>query len=301
MKERRVLEARFLLRQFSDGIEAEQRQALEREVSRLLAEAERLRHLARNAAAEGRREEAGKLYRDIERLVVDMPGLPEEQAALAGAEAVFSRLSVRSEAARDADGPSLASSQELTGPEKTPIGMAATQGQQTAASVDFSIPATAALPPRRPRRFPGLRLAVVGCTGLAVLVLLLIWQGRSKEPSAILPPSPVQTPARNLAPRPVPSDVPTSSPLPTSPTTPVAPPASETPAPTTSTAIKPQAAPARKPAPPPPKQAVTPRVPAPQPTFKLGTLQVEDAKRNKDGCVPVAQKNGRRPLCLKAK
>ncbi|WP_310599041.1 hypothetical protein [Desulfobulbus sp.] len=310
MKERRVLEARFLLRQFSDGIETEQRQALEREVSRLLAEVERLRHLARSAAAEGRREEAGKLYRDIERLVVDVPGLSEERAALAGAEAVFSRLSSRPDAARQpgpADGPPLATGRDVALPEQSLAGTAgAGQGQPVAASVDSSVSATAALPPpRRSHRFRGLWLAVIAGAGLAVLVLLLIWQGRSKEPPAILPASPGQTPARNLTTRPLPSDVPTSSPLPTSPdtsATPVValPPASETSMPAATAAIEPQPAPAQEPAarlspppepkspplPPPriepaPAQAVAPRVPAPQPTFRLGTLQVEKSKKVK--------------------
>ena len=85
-----MLEARFLLRQYNDEIPAHERRVLAQEVRQLLSVVDHLRHQARTAAAEGKREEAESLYQDIEQLVVDVPGLSEERATLAVAGAVFS-------------------------------------------------------------------------------------------------------------------------------------------------------------------------------------------------------------------
>ena len=298
LEQRRVLEARFLLRQFSDEIDAGQRQALEQEVKRLLAEVERLRHQARTAAVEGRREEAGKLYRDIEQLVVDVPGLPEERAALAGAEAVFYRLSAQDLGAVPPvpmDVPLQASGREVR--ESEPLDGAAAAAQERQQAIAQAVSEMAAMrQARRPRRFLGLWLAVAGCAGIA-LALLLIWQSRPKELAASPPVSPVQTSAHDIVIEPARSGDSTS------PATPPPPPPE---IPVSATA-NPQPSPSQEPAPPPPdpepiaaspppteseltpvsppqteplaEQAVVPPATDPQPTFKLGTLQVKRSKR----------------------
>ncbi|MCL1979584.1 MAG: hypothetical protein FWG62_00710, partial [Proteobacteria bacterium] len=172
LKERRVLEARFLLRQFEDELDAGERQALEQEVSRRLAEVERLRHQAKAAAAEGRREEAGRLYRALEQLAADVPGLPEERAALAGAEALFSRPPAHDAGtAGSAPAGSPALDQDRVKREVL-AGKAAASQEWQQAIASHALKKAAVRPPRRRGRFLGLWLAVVGCAGLAVLALL---------------------------------------------------------------------------------------------------------------------------------
>lgn len=289
LEERRVLEARFLLRQFSGEIDAEKRQALEQEVSQLLAEVEHLRHQARTAAAEGKREEAGRLYHSIEQIVTDLPGLAEERAALAGAEAIFSHP-----AAQEADewrfapvdDPVPASDREAA--QRDPLasinGAGPAVWEQTAGPAGQE--AASRQRQRRHRSF-GLWLAAVSCAGLAVL-LFLIWQERTKAPPA-MPPSPAPVAARNTATGPIivinpivsgnPAALPHPLPAPLPfinaghpQAQPQTPPAPEKPTPPAE-----ESAPASSPQPqtgPAADQTV-----APPPALQLGTLQVRETNR----------------------
>ncbi|WP_028317600.1 hypothetical protein [Desulfobulbus elongatus] len=333
--ERRVLEARFLLRQFSEALDAGERQALIREVSRLLAEAERLRHLARTAAAEGRRGEAARLYDDIEQVAVDLPGLAEERAAQAGAAAIFSRM-----AAQEPVG-------ELPEPAAEPVPVQETKKNEPLPVPERSVPEptvsaaadrrqsgrelwvrgwdrtrqllvrltglakagllrgrdglgrwsraagkhaagslwwlggrlaacfravrtrmAALLQEPRLRRSRGLWLAA-GCVGL-LLLLALIWQSRTNESPSV---APAAAPARDLATGPAATDVPVASPhFGPEISAPVIPSPQQAPA---------AALPPAESSPPPAPQAAPPaeQADAPPPTFKLGTLQVEESSR----------------------
>lgn len=92
IRERRIFEARFLCRQLGAAIEAQEKHQLERELTDVLAQVNTLRQLAGQHIAEGRNDLAAQLYRDIEQLAIDVPGLAEEQRTLAGAEAIFAKI-----------------------------------------------------------------------------------------------------------------------------------------------------------------------------------------------------------------
>jgi len=92
IRERRIFEARFLCRQLGAEIEAREKHQLERELTDVLAQVNTLRQLAGQRIAEGRNDLAGQLYRDIEQLAIDVPGLAEEQRTLAGTEAIFAKI-----------------------------------------------------------------------------------------------------------------------------------------------------------------------------------------------------------------
>ncbi len=83
--EKRIFEARFLFRQFGDVIAPQQKQKLADELAAVLTEAEQLLQRARAHAAGGERAQAEQLYQEIEKVVIDMPGVADEARALAGA------------------------------------------------------------------------------------------------------------------------------------------------------------------------------------------------------------------------
>lgn len=95
IRERRIFEARFLCRQLSTEIEAREKHALERELTDLLAQVNTLRQLASQHIAEGRNDLAGTLYRDIEQIAIDVPGLDEEKKTLVVAEAFLTRIATK--------------------------------------------------------------------------------------------------------------------------------------------------------------------------------------------------------------
>lgn len=287
-----MLEARFLLRQFSDEIDAGQRQALEQEVKRLLAEVERLRHQARTAAA-GNREEAVQLYRDIEQLVADLPGLAEERAAVAGAESILSRLAGQNTGEWQpvpADG--LVSTPEQQVMERDPpavAGQAESKArQQTAdpAGQETANPQTA----RRCCRSARLWLAVVGCAGLLAVLLLLIWQERMHK-SPAMPPAPVSLPGRDVVTRSAGPGSSVASPYPPSEApSPAAAERTQTQPQTPSWPVEEATPSAEKPSPSPEEPAPSSPSPsqaepsadqtvAPPPALQLGTLQVEGSNR----------------------
>ena len=90
--EKRLFEARFLCRRLGDGLGADSRQALARELDEALARVEPLRRQAQVLAAQGEHVQAGIVYSQIEAIAVDVPGVAEERQALAGAEALAARL-----------------------------------------------------------------------------------------------------------------------------------------------------------------------------------------------------------------
>ncbi|QQG65482.1 hypothetical protein [Desulfobulbus oligotrophicus] len=83
--EKRIFEARFLFRQFGDVIAPQQKQKLADELAAVLTEAEQLLQRARAHVAGGERAQAEQLYQEIEKVVIDMPGVADEARALAGA------------------------------------------------------------------------------------------------------------------------------------------------------------------------------------------------------------------------
>jgi hypothetical protein len=289
LEQRRVLEARFLLRQFSGEIDAGERQALEQEIRRRLDEMERLRHQARRAAAEGQREEAGKLYSDVERLVVDVPGLPEERASLAGAEAIFSRTAAQDTGERwpePVDEPGLMPDREAA--KRDPLAAAGEAGLK--AEQQASGPAgqeTANLHTGHRRRSAGLWIAVAACAGLAALLLLTLQARLHNKPSA-MPPASAPLPAHTIvtgpadpggtaaSPKPPPetpgpTNAEQAQPQPQTPPAHQDPPASEKPPPPEEPAPVPPASPHTGP---PADQTVDP-----SPALRLGTLQVKESIR----------------------
>jgi len=298
LEERRILEARFLLRQFGDAIEAGERQALAGEVSRLLAEAERLRYLARTAVAAGRHEEAAGLYRDIERIAADLPGLAEEQAALAGAFAILSRPAppevdpyppAPAGEPVSADGPEATQRGPLAGPATDVEKGEATARPHTTDPVGQNT----TTPPLERRRSLSLRLAVGACAVLAVLLFLIwlavqlfrAWPERTKASPAVsstpAPPSlrPIEVGPPALGSPAAAKPRPLGSPAATN---------AEGSQPQLQASAEPSPEPSPEPEPLPEPAPVSPPAPqtgstdqalAPPPALQLGTLQVEASNR----------------------
>lgn len=93
--EKRIFEARFLCRQLGADIDLQEKAALQQQLENLIARVEDLRQQARVHAVAGRRTTADSVYRDIERIAIDVPGLCEERAKLAGAEPLVARITGR--------------------------------------------------------------------------------------------------------------------------------------------------------------------------------------------------------------
>jgi hypothetical protein len=92
IKEKRLFEARFLFRQLGDVIGAPEKAAVERELTALLRQVDALQQQARLLLAQGQKEGAEGLFRQIEEIAIDVPGLAEEKRAVEGAEAILARL-----------------------------------------------------------------------------------------------------------------------------------------------------------------------------------------------------------------
>jgi hypothetical protein len=117
--EKRIFEARFLCRQLGAEIDAMEKIALQRELESLVARIGDLRQQARAHAAEGRGAVADSVYREIEWIAIDVPGLQEERARMEGAEPLIARITGRAQ--QPEPRPSL-------GPFRSPAG--AEQGQE---------------------------------------------------------------------------------------------------------------------------------------------------------------------------
>lgn len=93
--EKRIFEARFLCRQLGADIDPQEKTALQQQLDNLVARVEKLRQQAREHAESGHRTMADSVYRDIEQIAIDVPGLRVERAKLAGAEPLVARITGR--------------------------------------------------------------------------------------------------------------------------------------------------------------------------------------------------------------
>jgi hypothetical protein len=176
IREKRIFEARFLCRQLSAELGGPEKDALTRELSQLQDRVEKLQQRARACVALGEYQQANALYRDIELIAIDVPGLDEEKNALEGAAAIIAKIAGK------------AVEHE---PKVLPRASAPTESPK--------VIAPSAAVNRRPRRLPRLWL-VVGVLGMSLLVILLFSLRRPPEekPLAVAPePSQVQ-PAQKI-------------------------------------------------------------------------------------------------------
>jgi len=186
IKEKRLFEARFLYRQLGDAIGKKEKAALERELAGLIQQVDTLQQQARKFLAEGRREQAARLYREMEAIAVDVPGLTEDKRALEGAAALAAKIASR--AAAPEPEPSL--------PPSIPAVAAPVEDGR-----DDALPA----PPEQGKKRTGRLWLAAGLAGLALLLLLLFWRGAAKDPAPVSPPAP---PAQNILIRPLVPDAP---------------------------------------------------------------------------------------------
>jgi hypothetical protein len=105
MAAKRVFEARFLFRQLGDAIGTNEKMALAEELAAILSRAEQLLQRARACAAGGERSRAAELYREIEGIVIDMPGVAEESKSLTGAAALMAKITATAAIDVDPDPP----------------------------------------------------------------------------------------------------------------------------------------------------------------------------------------------------
>lgn len=171
IKEKRIFEARFLHRQLGSAIADKEKKALERELSGSLEQVKKLQQQVREYIEQGQNNLAVKLYLDIEQIAIDVPGLAEEKKALAGAEALVSRVT----------GKTVERQPEVLLPSVTPA----------EAGRPVQPPVVAVQPSRR--RWSRWWL-LVGLAGLAV-VLLLCFRNVSTEKSLSVTPTPTLTPS----------------------------------------------------------------------------------------------------------
>lgn len=253
IKEKRIFEARFLFRQFGDEIATDRKMRLADELAATLSRAEQMLQRARAHAAGGERSQAEQVYREIEAIVIDMPGVAEEIKALAGASALITAIKPTAPIVAD--------------PEPEPSSPEVAEGE--GAETQSAPPAVGPRKRRRPR-WP-LWLAA-GCV-IVMLSLLALWYGDVKDTSP--PPVTPNQPTQKILIRPMVAEGP-------APTEQVAssPPVAESTAekaPEPSTAQQPLTQPADTPAPKPVQSAQAP-VPSP-PTVRLGTLQIEKSAK----------------------
>lgn len=165
IREKRIFEARFLCRQLGAELGGPEKDALTRELARLQAEVEKLQQRARACVALGEYQQANALYRDIELIAIDVPGLAEEKKALEGAAAIIAKIAGK---AVEHEPRVLPRASVPTEPPKV-----------------IEPPAAVS---RRPRRLPRLWL-VVGVLVFSLLVLLLFSLRRPLEekPLAVAP------------------------------------------------------------------------------------------------------------------
>lgn len=164
IREKRIFEARFLCRQLVDAIGTAEKTALERELNGMLAQVAQLRQQAQAFLSQGEPQRAEQLYRAMEEIAIDVPGVAEEQRALAGAEALAARISAKTGASQ-----TLTSENSAGGEERVP-----------------PPPVDVAHKPARPR-WPSplwLAAAMVGLVGLVALLLIVRGSEKSSRPSA---------------------------------------------------------------------------------------------------------------------
>jgi len=188
IREKRLFEARFLYRQLGDAIGEREKAALERELAGLIQQVDTLQQQARKLLAEGQREQAARLYREMEAIAVDVPGLAEDKRALEGAAALAAKIASKVMEPEPV-------------PEPPPLSTPA-----VAAPVEDGRDDSLSTPPEQGKKRVGRLWLAVGLAGLALLLLLLlIWRGATKDPVPVAPPAP---PAHNILIRPLVSDAP---------------------------------------------------------------------------------------------
>ncbi len=179
IKEKRIYEARFLCRRLGEEIGAKEKAALERELASLLDRVEKLRQQARLELDEGNRERAGQLYREIEQVAIDVPGLAAEKQGLESAEAVIARIATKPPEKRQEKSPVPAVAAAVV-PEKTPV----------------------AEPMRAPKRRVRFLLLATGLCLCLLLFLLLRNTLRETAVSPVVPPVP-PPPSQTISIRPL--------------------------------------------------------------------------------------------------
>jgi hypothetical protein len=179
IKEKRIFEARFLFRQFSDEIAAHQKMRLADELAVTLSRAEQMLQRARAHAAGGERSQAEQVYREIEAIVIDMPGVAEEIKALAGASALITN--------KQPTAPIVVDPEPLF-PEVAEREGAETQGTPPAVG------------PRKRRRPRWPLWLAAGCV-VVMLSLLALWYDDVKDTSS--PPITPEQPVHKILIRPM--------------------------------------------------------------------------------------------------
>lgn len=237
IREKRLFEARFLYRQLGDAIDEGEKAVLERELAGLMQQVDTLQRQARTLLAEGQREQAARLYREMEAIAVDVPGLVEDKRALEGAAALAAKIASRV-VEREPE------------PEPSPPPTTPTVAPPVEDGQDNSI----ATSPEQGKKRAGRVWLAAGLAGLALLLLLLVWRSATKDPVHVVPPAP---PAHNILIRPLVSDSPAA--------TEQSPPA---------VAEQPPAQKAEPEQPPPPAAE---RPVAPSRPLTLGTLQIQES------------------------
>ncbi len=187
IREKRIFEARFLCRQLGSELGAMEKNALEGELARVMAQVDKLRKQAIAYAAAGKLQLAAKVYREIERIAIDVPDLAAERQRIDGAEAALTRVTngaVHRGSSAVAPPPS-----DLAGMEKIPL---------------------AVRPPARMGRSMRLsrRQAAVLFVGLLVLVGLLAYVLRRDQAPPQAAPTAIGQPAGRIVIRPVVSSSP---------------------------------------------------------------------------------------------
>ena len=203
--EKRLFEARFLCRRLGDGLGAERRQSLARELDAALAQVEPLRRQAQALVAQGDHLRAGLVYSQIEAIAVDVPGVAEERQALAGAEALAARLHK----------PLVAEPESVA--EVVPAVLMAEKGESAAPAAaqiepPAASPAASLSAPQMQGRawFPGWKLLAAGGLVAGALVCgFLLWKRLATPPSPaatstiiIQPLQPVETAVAPVVPPP---------------------------------------------------------------------------------------------------
>jgi hypothetical protein len=168
IKEKRIYEARFLCRRLGEEIGAKEKSALERELASLLDRVEKLQQQARLALDEGNRERAGQLYREIEQVAIDVPGLAAEMQGLEGAEAVIARMTNKPPEKRKENTPAQVAAPTVVPEKKTSV----------------------VAPMRPPKRRVRLWLLAAGICLCLVFFLLLRGGKREKPALPVAPPAP---------------------------------------------------------------------------------------------------------------
>ena len=243
--EKRIFEARFLFRQFVNEIPTGEKMQMAEQLGGVLSRADYLLQRARSYAAGGEREQAARLYREIEELVIDMPGVAEEAKSLADATALMEKIGAR---------PAEPETPEPDQPLQQPAGAGAEQSSGQAATE----------PPSRRTGYIWLAALAFGLVGVGLLAWV-VWRAAGREPAVV---TPVSSSDQHILIRPLVSDTPAATELPSPQQSPVPVDQDNDKATTTDS---PPATTSEPPKPPPAaKQGGSP-----SPALKLGTLRIE--------------------------